>query len=569
MRTIQSIFLLCALILSCSHAGGQANNKPSINIGIGYFTDSTSNLSDQYAIYKLLADNPLYKKDTTAIIPMLTMRRGLTEYYINGSMNARSIRCNLWHSGKLQTTIRLTATNKSELLSALYNRINELIGDNLSGKERRDIAFATASRPIDRLSAKMSNRIPGNKVNVNGSEEANVTNADARYNMPLYSKNSIPPLSYYGELVAAHVNSVGKLDPGVKDYLLSSEFEGLSPKGKRRYIAHHIDRAVARDLYNMYPQPKKKNMPVAYNDNIDMAGSVAAMYDTATLNAFLFTSKFIAQNLRDDAKKVALPLWKRQGTVVTYIQAGINFNKQHMPDVAIHCLSSALLMVDGLSVCPSMKHYFKSKILEEMAGAYQKNEQGASAYLCNNLAQLHHTLQYSEEMTNEDESYRLSVDKLTEFFTQVEADAKNAQGKSRTATWGAIFSAAGPDLVPACNALNGCATGNAKVTNGFHLPAKYIIHAVGPVWQGGRDNEERLLYTTYTSCLQLAIQHNIKSIAFPNISTGIYGFPKQAAAEIAIRAVSDFCNLNQGPEEVLFICYDHENYAIYQTLLNG
>ena len=132
---------------------------------------------------------------------------------------------------------------------------------------------------------------------------------------------------------------------------------------------------------------------------------------------------------------------------------------------------------------------------------------------------------------------------------------------------GAIHRAAGRGLLDECRKLNGCDTGSAKITKGYNLPAKYIIHAVGPVWRGGDNNEHELLGGCYETALKLAAEHNCKSIAFPNISTGIYHFPKEEAAETAINTVRNFLSENRLPEEVYFVCFDAENYAIYEHLL--
>ncbi len=132
---------------------------------------------------------------------------------------------------------------------------------------------------------------------------------------------------------------------------------------------------------------------------------------------------------------------------------------------------------------------------------------------------------------------------------------------------GAIHRAAGHELLKECRQLNGCPTGSAKITKGYQLPAKYVIHAVGPVWHGGNNNEHELLRGCYETALKLAAEHHCKSIAFPNISTGIYRFPKEKAAGIAIDTVHNFLSENDLPEEVTFVCFDVENYAIYEHLL--
>ena len=131
---------------------------------------------------------------------------------------------------------------------------------------------------------------------------------------------------------------------------------------------------------------------------------------------------------------------------------------------------------------------------------------------------------------------------------------------------GAIHRAAGQSLLAACAKLKGCATGDVKVTPGFRLPAKWIFHAVGPVWRGGQHGEDDLLAACYRRSLELALEHLAKSIAFPAISTGIYGFPADRAAAIAVgtvRSHADSCNV----EVVKFVCFDRSTYTIYESLL--
>jgi O-acetyl-ADP-ribose deacetylase (regulator of RNase III) len=134
---------------------------------------------------------------------------------------------------------------------------------------------------------------------------------------------------------------------------------------------------------------------------------------------------------------------------------------------------------------------------------------------------------------------------------------------------GAIHSAAGYELLEECKTLNGCATGDAKITKGYNLPAKFVIHTVGPIWRGGKNNEAELLASAYRRSLEVAVENNIKSIAFPNISTGVYGFPKQKAAEIAIKTVQEFCSQHPEIQKVIFISFNRRNFKIYDKLLQS
>ena len=133
---------------------------------------------------------------------------------------------------------------------------------------------------------------------------------------------------------------------------------------------------------------------------------------------------------------------------------------------------------------------------------------------------------------------------------------------------GAIHRAAGPGLMEECRALNGCQTGEAKITSGYNLLSKFVIHTVGPVWKGGSDNEKQLLASCYLNSLRIASNMKLKTVAFPNISTGAYGFPKKLAAEIAIQTVRKFLEENEDIEKVIFSVIDKENFAIYRGLID-
>jgi O-acetyl-ADP-ribose deacetylase (regulator of RNase III) len=129
---------------------------------------------------------------------------------------------------------------------------------------------------------------------------------------------------------------------------------------------------------------------------------------------------------------------------------------------------------------------------------------------------------------------------------------------------GAIHRAAGPELLSECRTLGGCPTGDAKLTGGYHLPARFVIHTVGPVWHGGRHREDALLAACYRNSLELAAGHGMQSIAFPAISTGVYRFPIDRACRIALHEVRTFLATHPLPERVIFCCYSPSDREVYE-----
>lgn len=164
------------------------------------------------------------------------------------------------------------------------------------------------------------------------------------------------------------------------------------------------------------------------------------------------------------------------------------------------------------------------------------------------------------------------IEAVQEDITTLQVDAiVNAANQSLLGGGGvdgAIHRAAGPELLEACRALGGAKTGEAKITPGFRLPARFVIHAVGPVWRGGGEGERELLASCYRNSLRLAKEHGVESIAFPAISTGVYGYPIREATEVAVETVSDFLRAEEVPNRVVFCCFSEGDLAVYREVLH-
>lgn len=167
---------------------------------------------------------------------------------------------------------------------------------------------------------------------------------------------------------------------------------------------------------------------------------------------------------------------------------------------------------------------------------------------------------------------RLIKGDITKVVADAIVNAANSSLLGGGGVDGAIHRAGGKLILDECVAIRnrqgGCDTGEAVITTGGNLPAKYVIHTVGPVWNGDKAEKEQLLADSYNNSLKLAVANGVKTIAFPNISTGIYHFPKDKAAKIAIKTVKDFLEENDSVTEVTFVCFDDENYNLYNSLLS-
>jgi len=176
-------------------------------------------------------------------------------------------------------------------------------------------------------------------------------------------------------------------------------------------------------------------------------------------------------------------------------------------------------------------------------------------------------LKNSEEKPAGIRMIRADITKLTDVDAIVNAANNTLLGGGGVD--GAIHRAAGRRLLEECRGLNGCATGAAKITGAYNLPCKYVIHTVGPIWGGGRRNEPKLLSDCYRNSLQLAVEHGIRRIAFPSISTGVYSYPKEQAAEIAVSTVLAFTKANPGAFDLVeWALFDDDTLRVYTEALN-
>lgn len=164
--------------------------------------------------------------------------------------------------------------------------------------------------------------------------------------------------------------------------------------------------------------------------------------------------------------------------------------------------------------------------------------------------------------------FSIIVGDITKSTAEAIVNAANTTLLGGSGVDGAIHTVAGPQLLEECRTLGGCETGQAKITAGYRLPAKYVLHTPGPIWRGGSYGEAALLASCYRSCLSLAAQHGIHSVDFPSISTGVYGYPIHQAATVALRAIMDFLESHALPQQVRMVCHTEDAANVYRQVWN-
>ena len=167
------------------------------------------------------------------------------------------------------------------------------------------------------------------------------------------------------------------------------------------------------------------------------------------------------------------------------------------------------------------------------------------------------------------ENIKVIKEDITKMHVDAIVNAANSELKGGGGVDGAIHKAGGPAIIEECRKIGECPTGEAVITTAGDLPALFVIHTVGPIWNGGNNHENELLINAYQNSLKLAMDYGLDSIAFPNISTGVYGFPKDLASSIAIETTRTFIDSKKSTIKVIFVCFDDENYNLYKKVLDN
>ena len=160
--------------------------------------------------------------------------------------------------------------------------------------------------------------------------------------------------------------------------------------------------------------------------------------------------------------------------------------------------------------------------------------------------------------------FKVELGDITKYKTDAIANAANCSLLGGGGVDGAIHRAAGPGLLEECRTLGGCKTGQAKITKGYNLPASYVIHTPGPIWHGGQRGEAELLRSCYVNCIRLAHEYHCKTLAFPSISTGIYGYPLEEAADLAVKAIKEGLEIYPEIEEIIMVCFSERIRKVYE-----
>lgn len=415
------------------------NTSDKLTLGIGYVVDSVTNISTQFYLYDFLVHNPIITSDKKTIIPVLTFRNGLCDYYLYGNIRNPQSKFYLLQKGEVKASIVIPTTGTivyTDLIKTLYTKIYSVLANqNGNGKSIKlslpeiPVADFASTKPI-------------------------------RHNLLLNATNYTPPLDDYLSISKAYLKPMADIDSVSLSRLLSYSFTKLSQRAKYKDAAYVRYSSVLEEYAKVLPEYpetpiKADREPMPFyiiNGNLKLKKTndeaikylecVFPTYTSNKLKGFFFESSFVDDKAKTAAKQAILPLYKRPGTVLTYMQCGKDFAKVGATDAAIESFSSGLLIVNNLNTSFTFKEFLKASLFEELAKAYEQNKQLSSATICKNLSDFHKKLYNSHIYDSDNQTMKENTQNLTSYFEKVESDALEARSKKRSAFFTGLASVA-------------------------------------------------------------------------------------------------------------------------------
>jgi hypothetical protein len=409
------------------------NTNGKITIGIGMIVDTPSQISCQYAFYSLLHANPIITGGSNPVYPILTLKRGLTSYYIEGIYSTSSINLKLWRKNNLVKSIHFTpkeikdeSPGKSDLRE-VYNQLTNAITGNYPDSKlslKEIAAFESSDKLVSKDAGSISTFIYAS------------------------SSNYIPNIDFKKDLYNLYnLYTEGNLE---------NEFNELKElKGKKfkfKTFEEYVDKTYP-ELSVLFQTPE-----FIPKNSLEQAQLVQRLYKLKSSDHFFFTSKYVDDKAKIACRKVVFPLWKRPGTIVTYYMAGENFLKEGYTDAAIEAYYSALLMSDASNTYPSVVYYLKSKIYNGLAEAQTKEGNTGSAAIAQSLSDLYKSLINANTIKERSREFKKLSSEVSSYFGKIEQNAYNARSQKRDAFWNTITSVVTMTASAANDGMNGLNT---------------------------------------------------------------------------------------------------------------
>jgi hypothetical protein len=432
----------------------------NISMGIGYVTDSLSGISQQFYIYDMLAHN-LLTKGPKRIIPVLTLRRGLCEYYFTGSIRSPQSRFLLWQKGTLVDKFFINTPENfvlNDLMKRLYIKLDSLIMGQVVPFKSLKLNFPDF--PVTDFASTLS----------------------IKNNLLLNAANYTPPLDDYASISREYLKPMADIDTASLSKVLSYSFNKQSLKNKSRNPDYVKYSTIIEDYNKTLPQypvipinAQRDQGPIYWIDKdlktrnvspetVKYLECVYPLYTSNKLKGFFFESSFVDDKIKESAKQAILPLYKRPGAVLTYLQCGKEFAKLGFHDAAIESYLCGLTIVNNLNTTASFREFLKASLFEQLAISYRANNQGASAIICDNLLKMHKKLYNSHLYDTDNQSVTEATQKLSEYFGKVETDALEARSKKRSASWLSVLSTLGTIASAVNDASQGSSTPSDQTT---------------------------------------------------------------------------------------------------------